>query len=71
MRKEPRFCKWDEKPIPDDKRIDAIYCSSQCGANCRNEKNREKEAVLKINDARRRINIIIIKLLTFQGISKP
>jgi len=34
-----RLCKYDGKPIPEEKRSDSIYCSSKCGWKDRNEKN--------------------------------
>ena len=70
MKKDPRFCKWDMKPIPEDKRIDAIYCSSQCGWNYRNEKKRERKPVRKITDVRRETNITMIKDLITRGINE-
>ncbi len=68
MKKEPRFCKWDMKPIPDEKRIDAKYCSSRCGWKYRNEKNRERKPVIKNTDVRRESNIMIINDLITRGI---
>ena len=68
MKKDPRFCKWDNKPIPEEKRIDAIYCSSKCGWKYRNEKNRERKPVIKITNDRRDENILIIKDLMSRGI---
>ena len=68
MKKDPRFCRWDGEPIPDDKRIDALYCSSQCGWNFRNEKNRERKPVPEKTDARRETNIMIINDLMNRSI---
>ena len=61
MKKEPRFCKWDMKPIPEEKRIGAIYCSPECGWKYRNERNRRKKPVIEKTDVRRETNIRIIK----------
>ena len=61
MKKEPRYCKWDGKLIPDDKRIDAIFCSPKCGWSYRNEKKRQRKPVPEKIDARRETNIMIIK----------
>ncbi len=61
MKKEPRFCKWDMKPIPEEKRTGAIYCSPECGWKYRNERNRRKKPVIEKTDVRRETNIRIIK----------
>lgn len=68
MKKEPRFCKWDNRPIPEEKRIDAIFCSPKCGWKYRNDRNRKKKPVIEITDGRRETNIIIIMDLMSRGI---
>ena len=70
MKREPRFCKWDGEPIPEEKRIDAIYCSRKCGWNYRNEKNRERKPDIINTDDPREINIMIIKDLMTRGINE-
>jgi hypothetical protein len=61
MNRAPRFCKWDMKPIPEDVRFDALYCSPKCGWKYRNERNRRKKPVIEKTDDRRETNIRIIK----------
>ena len=70
MKKEPKYCKWCGKPIPEEMRIDAIYCSRKCGWTCRNEKNRERKLIIKNTDDRHEKNIMIIKDLMIRGINE-
>ncbi len=70
MNREPRFCKWDGEPISEHKRIDAIFCSPECGWKYRNERNRERKPVIKNTDDRREKNIMIIKDLMTRGINE-
>ncbi len=41
---DPRLCENCPKPIPETKRIDAIFCSSRCDWQYRNKLEREKRA---------------------------
>jgi predicted nucleic acid-binding Zn ribbon protein len=61
MKREPRFCKWDNKPIPEDKRSDAQYCSPECGWKYRNDQKRRRRVASMKSDPRRETNIKIIK----------
>lgn len=70
MKKESRYCKWDGEPIPEEKRIDAVYCSPECGWKYRNEKNRERKPVIQNTDDRRETNIMIIKDLMTRRINE-
>ena len=60
MENETRYCKWDGEPIPEEMRIDAVYCSRRCGWKFRNDKNRKRKPTMNFTDSHRETNIMII-----------
>ena len=62
-----RLCKYDGKPIPEEKRSDSIYCSSKCGWKDRNEKKAKENKEKSKEQHRLDKNHEIIKKLYRKG----